>query len=222
MKQSYKLDLHTHSYGSPDGGLHAHDYRRMLQSGVLDYIAITDHTGIDAAQRIQTELQELGERIIIGQEVSTTEGEVIGLYLRRPVPSGLTYAHTIQYIRRQGGLVYVPHPFETVRSGVSLTVLEACRAHIDIVETHNGRAVFQNKSAAATAWAEHHGAAAAASSDAHGRHGWGRTYTVLSDNPTSHSLVYLLKNAHLQAGTVGVGVIYPTLNRLRKVRAPWA
>ena len=149
---SYKVDLHTHSYGSPDGALRAAEYRRKLESGALDFIAITDHDRIDSALQIRGELDKLGDRIIIGEEISTADGELIGLYLTDLVPAGLSAVETTQAIRGQGGLVYVPHPFETVRSGMPEAVLGSIAEDVDIVETYNGRAAFQDCGAAATAW----------------------------------------------------------------------
>lgn len=213
----HTVDLHTHSYGSPDGGLQTADYRHALESGALSYIAITDHNRIDAAQAIQTELGELGVRICIGEEIMTTHGELIGLYLTELVPPGLSPEETVRHIRAQGGLVYVPHPFETVRSGIDMASLDAIVADIDIVETYNGRAVFQDKGNQARTWAEQHSAAIAASSDAHGAIGWGVTYSIVEQMPARDTLVGLLKTAQYQTKRVGFGILYPKLNRIRKL-----
>lgn len=212
---AYRVDFHTHSQASSDGSLSLEDYRSLLSSG-LDFIAITDHDTIEFAQQAR---QILGERIIIGEEIHTNEGELIGLFLSKAVPAALTTAETARRIHQQGGLVYVPHPMETVRQGLSLSALNALAVHIDIVEAYNGRALFQNRSAAAKRWASAHQVAIAASSDAHGRRGWGRTYTILSASPTAQNLPTLLADARLAERTVGVrGVLYPKWNRLRKAR----
>ena len=213
----YKVDLHTHSVGSPDGGLSVHHYEAMLERGGLDAIAITDHNSIEFAQQLQG---KLGERIIIGEEITTTDGEVIGLFLKHVIPEGLSLEQTVRAIRRQHGLVYVPHPFETVRHGLSLPALDSIAEQVDIIETHNGRAVFQNKSAAVRRWATTHHVPGAASSDAHGWHGWGRAYNEIAELPGRDNLVSLLAHAHHTTATVGWrGVLYPKLNRLRKRRA---
>lgn len=211
----YKLDLHTHSYGSPDGALGLRDYRYFLHNKLLDYIAITDHNRIDIAQKIQKELAELGDRIIIGEEITTTQGEVIGLYLTEAVPAGLTLAEAVGRIKAQGGLVYVPHPFETVRSGIAAADLAAVKNDVAIIETSNGRAVFQNRGPAAVRWAEQHAKSSAASSDAHGRFGWGRTYSLISQAPTRANLAKLLGDAPQSRQKVGIGIVYPKLNRLK-------
>lgn len=214
---SYKVDLHTHSYGSPDGGLSLEAYRSMLASRGLDYVAITDHNTVEAAQEIQRCLGELGQRIIIGEEITTTEGEIIGLYISRTIPKDLSPEEAIDQIRAQGGLVYVPHPFETVRSGISLEILKRLARSIDILETCNGRAVFQDKSASAKAFATKYTITAAASSDAHGSHGWGKTYSIIDEPPTCKNLVNLLKTARFREGKVGTGILYPKFNRLKRL-----
>lgn len=209
-----KVDLHTHSTASPDGGLTAHDYRTMLDSGGLDYVAVTDHDTIAFAQQLQA---ELGERVIIGEEVRTVDGEIIGLYLTETVPGGLSLAEAITAIRQQGGLVYVPHPFETVRSGLSRPVLDAVAGQVDIIEVYNGRAAFQKRHKKTAAWAALHAAAGAASSDSHGHSGWGRTYSVLPAVPDRDSLVSLLRVAQYEVRLPGArAVLSPKLNRLRK------
>jgi hypothetical protein len=87
---------------------------------------------------------------------------------------------------------------------------------VDIIEIHNGRAIFQNRSSQAVAWADEHKVPGAASSDAHGVSGWGRTYTMVAAMPTRQNLVELLAAASYQRGFPGVrGMLYPKFNRLR-------
>jgi len=210
-----RIDLHTHSYASPDGSLRASHYKAMLDSGRLDYIAVTDHNRIDFAMELQT---ELGPQIIIGEEITALEGEIIGLYLKRAVPAGLSAAETAERIHAQGGLVYIPHPFETRRKGLPTATLDAIAKQIDIVETYNGR-TLQDRSNLAGEWARGHSTAEAASSDAHGRRGWGRSYSSIAEPPTRTTLIKLLRAATFSTKSTGViGRLYPKLNRLRRHR----
>lgn len=210
-----KVDLHTHSVASPDGGLRLSDYASMLADGSLDYIAITDHDRIDFAQEAR---EKLGDSIIVGQEIKTVEGELIGLFLKETVPAGKTALETAELIHAQGGLVYVPHPFETVRSGMSDAGLYKIAQHIDIVEIYNGRAMFQNRSHQAMQWAEQYKKPGASSSDAHGLSGWGRTYSEISTPPTAKTLAKALHRARYNKELVGLmGSMYPKLNRIRKL-----
>lgn len=211
---SVKIDLHTHSVASPDGALIVDDYRRMLDSGRLDYIAITDHNTVEYAQRVQA---ELGKQIIVGEEITTTEGEIIGLFLKETIPKGLLPTQAVAAIRRQDGLVCIPHPFETVRSGITKEALDEMAKEVDIVEVHNGRAIFQNQSKRAYAWAALHDCAGVASSDSHGFSGWGKTYTIIEKAPSKQTLLGLLRDSHYATAFPGVhAVLYPKLNRLHK------
>lgn len=214
---SYKIDLHTHSDGSHDGGLTLSDYQRVLEAGWLDAVAITDHDSIGRALEIRDQLpKKLQNRIIIGEEITTRDGEIIGLYLTRSVAKNLLHHDAVKAIRQQGGLVYIPHPFETVRSGLSEAALFDIIDEVDIIETHNGRAIFQNRGRQAIEWVRHYEKAAASSSDAHGRRGWGRTYSVVGTLPTKETLVSLLNDASHSRRLVGSGALYPKVNRLKK------
>lgn len=210
----FKIDLHTHSVASPDGGISEQQYAQALASGTLDVIAITDHNTTDFALHMQ---QQLGERIIVGEEIMTTRGEIIGLYLTETVPSGLSPAETINHINSQGGLVYIPHPFETIRSGLSPQVLEEIADRIDIIEICNGRAFLQNRSSQTVVWSRLNKVVGAASSDAHGRLGLGKTYSSLADIPTRDTLRELLTRATHHTGRPGARtLLYPKYHRLRK------
>lgn len=210
---TYTLDLHTHAYDSPDGSLGLNDYKKMLEHGPLSYIAITSHDSVRAAQEIQA---ALGDHIIVGEEITAQEGEIIGLYLTQEVPNGMTAAQTVHAIKQQGGVVYIPHPFETARKGLKAHTLQHIAKDIDIIEAHNGRAVFQNRSAQAKEWALTHHKAMAASSDAHGWHGWGKTHTTIAEAPTRQNIVELLQSATYTVKSPGLrGLLYPKFNRLR-------
>lgn len=210
------IDLHTHSYGSPDGSLSVADYKIALQSG-LNAIAVTDHDRIDTALHIQ---EELGDRIIVGQEITTSQGEIVGLFLSELVRPKQTAKATAVAIHKQGGLVYIPHPFETVRKGLTQKVLDEIAELVDIIEVFNGRAFFQNKGPQAATWARVHGKQLAASSDAHGKRGLGSCYTTIVKMPTSENLVSQLKVGRLITDRPPLSsLLYPKLNRLHgKIR----
>lgn len=208
-----KVDLHTHSAASPDGGITAEQYRQLLGDGLLDCIAITDHNTVDLALQLH---QELGDKIIVGEEIDTQQGEIVGLFLSQTIPGGLSLTEAIQRIRAQGGLVYLPHPFETVRKGVSKANLEKLVDQIDIVEVYNGRAVAQNKGPEATVWARLHQKPAAASSDAHGLKGTGTAYTLMAEIPSAQTLISLVERGHLSMERPPIhSLLYPKWHRLR-------
>jgi len=210
----FKVDLHTHSEASPDGGIRLDSYEKYLQNGTLDVIAITDHNRVDFALNAQ---QKLGDKIIVGEEIMTSEGEIIGLYLTDLVAPGQTAAETIKAIKAQGGLVYIPHPFETVRKGLHPKIMDDNVKDIGIIEVCNGRAFLQNRSEQAVVWARLNNVKSAASSDAHGEKGLGGAYTRLDSFPTRESLLDLLDQAKLITNRPGMrALLYPKYYRLRK------
>jgi len=210
----YKIDLHTHSVASPDGGISLRQYRSALESGLLDCIAITDHNRIDFAKEAR---EALGERIIVGEEIMTTQGEIVGLFLDEAIKPGMAPEDAIAAIRAQGGVVYIPHPFETIRKGLHPATLEVIRDHIDILEAVNGRAFLQNQSEQALVWAKLNGVPGAASSDAHGIRGLGRTYTAVAEMPNHDNLVRLLRSAVLHTRRPSTrSLLYPKINKIRK------
>lgn len=208
-----KIDLHTHSETSPDGGITLDQYQEAL-NGLLDYIAITDHNQIDFALQAQ---RDLGDKIIVGEEIMTNSGEIIGLFLTSRIAPHQSLSDTIKQIKSQNGIVYVPHPFEKVRSGVSITDLSEHVRDLDIVESINGRAFFGNKSSLASNFAKKHNLATATSSDSHGWCGWGRTYSVIDDSPTRDNLVeQLVKAGSIYKNPRLGAILYPKYNRIRK------
>ena len=210
----YKVDFHTHSVASPDGGIKPEEYVLALENGTLDYIAITDHNTVKLALELH---DSLGEHIIVGEEIASTQGEIVGLYLVEPIRSGMNALATARAITAQGGLVYIPHPLETVRKGVTRETLDVLAKEIDIVEIHNGRAVVQNRGPQAATWARMSGKAMAASSDAHGARGLGSTYTMLPEPPNVKTLVTSLAQAHYVLNRPSLrSLLYPKYHRARK------
>ena len=96
---------------------------------------LTDHDTVDGARA----LVEAGEPVVIGQEILTTEGEVIGLFLKQAVPKRLSPEEAIAAIKGQGGLVYLEHPYDTGRRNLREATIERIARQIDIVEVFNGR-----------------------------------------------------------------------------------
>jgi len=161
------LDLHSHTHHSYDAQIRPADYERAHAAGRLDVVAITDHNTITGALELR---EQAGFPVIVGQEIDTADGELIGLFLEEPVPAGLAAIETAERIRAQGGLVYLQHPFyRLVRGRMRSPVREELRGRglIDIVEAANGGPFTAGANARALAWARAAGLPHTASSDAH-------------------------------------------------------
>lgn len=193
----YKVDLHTHSILSHDGGIKKKQYVELLNNGMLDCIAITDHNETRFARILH---EELGDKIIIGEEIQSKDGEIIGLFLTKTIPGGLSAVETVAAIKRDSGLVYIPHPFEKGRHGLQIETLKLIAQDIDIFEVFNGRGFFRGKSNDAYDFANKSKLVRVASSDAHCMSGIGYTYSSVAQMPNKNSLVKLLKKDVLQNG----------------------
>lgn len=209
-----KVDLHTHSTASPDGGITVEEYIQLIGKEELDYIAVTDH---DSTKNARVLHETLGDKIIIGQEVTCQEGEIIGLFLTETIKPNQRAETTAKQIKKQGGLVYIPHPFETVRKGLPQQLLDSIVDLIDIVEVYNGRALVQNKGPQASVWARVNNKVTAASSDAHGLKGVGTAYSVINKPPTAQNLISQLYLGHLNMQRPPLKtLLYPKANRLKQ------
>jgi hypothetical protein len=161
------LDLHNHSDRSFDGFNRLEDYERAHARGAFDVLAITDHNRLDGAV-------ELAGRasfpVICGMEIDTADGELVGLFLERRIPPGLSARETAERIRAQGGLVYLQHPFyPLLRRPLSPAAREALAAGglVDVVEGLNGGPFQARYDRLAQAWARARNLALGAGSDAH-------------------------------------------------------
>lgn len=209
----YTVDLHTHSIISHDGGLRAEHYTKIIEDKVLDYIAVTDHNETRFARILQ---QQLGEHIIIGEEIGTKEGEIIGLFLEETIPGGLSAEETVTEIKKQNGLVCVPHPFETFRKGLQRSSLERIAASIDIIEVFNGRGQLRGKNYLAVPFAEKYKIAPTASSDAHCFPGLGKTFSRIANVPLRENLVKQLAFADLNKQYAPLyTLLCPAVNRIK-------
>ncbi len=219
------VDLHSHSSASFDS---LSDPRKMIDKAIrigLTHLAITDHERIDAAQRAR-DLAPPQLQVIVGEEVRTADGDLLGLFLERVVAPGLSAAETAAAIHDQGGLVGLPHPFDGFRSsggsnaGEAEDRLEALASMVDYVETHNARA-YRDANPLAVAFAQRHGLPGVASSDAHSITELGIASTMLPGTfSTAGELRALLPAAELMTGRASYYVrlwtpLAKLVNRLR-------
>ncbi|HSW88917.1 MAG TPA: PHP-associated domain-containing protein [Candidatus Saccharimonadales bacterium] len=209
----YKVDLHTHSIISHDGGISRSQYKQILKDKVVDFIAVTDHNDTRFAKELNA---ELGPQIIVGEEITTLDGEIIGLFLNKTIPSSLSAIETVRKIKNDNGLVYIPHPFETNRYGLQEDVLKAIIRNIDILEVFNGRGIIRGRGEKAQDLAENYKIAMSASSDAHCRLGMGSTFTIINKVPTQKTLVMQLEKGILEKKYPAlISLLCPSINKIK-------
>ena len=147
----------------------------------LDVVAITDHDSVAGGLEARELADRYGVRVVVGEEVKSTEGEIVGLFLERTIPGGMSLADTIAAIREQGGVVYLPHPFDRLHTIPEPAVLRAHVDEIDVVEVFNSRLAFPRFNEAAERFAQRYRIPAAAGSDAHVLPGIGTALCGMDD-----------------------------------------
>lgn len=162
-----KCDLHVHSFASYDSLSNKDQILSACHRNGIKAIAITDHNEIYGATMLQ---KKLPLKVIVGEEITTESGEIIGLFLKRKINSGLTLKETIREIKRQNGVVYLPHPFDFSTGGrKSIGKKDAIKyiADIDLIEIFNSRTFFESNNKVAKIFAEKYKKFCVSGSDAH-------------------------------------------------------
>jgi predicted metal-dependent phosphoesterase TrpH len=178
-----EVDLHMHTDHSGDCATPVDVLINTARDRGLGAIAITDHNEVSGAIEARKLAEELGDiKVIVAEEVKTAEqGEVIGLFLEEKIPKGLTMAETIREIRAQGGLVYVPHPFDRFHSVPDYEHLLDIVEEIDLLEVFNPRVAVTAFNEEAVRFARKYRIVPAAGSDSHVAQGLGSVRQRIHD-----------------------------------------
>jgi predicted metal-dependent phosphoesterase TrpH len=194
------VDLHCHSRGSFDCLSSPSEIVRAASERGLTHLAITDHDRIDVAVEAR-DLAPAGLTVIVGEEVRTSDGDLICLFLERAIPPGLSAADTIAAAREQGGLVGIPHPFDRMRGSLLRdAAMTSLAPQVDWIETHNARVVGHGNEDAAE-FALEHDRPGVSVSDAHSIMEIGVAYTALDGDPsTPAGLLAALSSAEIVPG----------------------
>jgi predicted metal-dependent phosphoesterase TrpH/glycosyltransferase involved in cell wall biosynthesis len=190
-------DLHMHTDHSHDCSVPVPALLDHAERIGLGAIAITDHNVFSGAQEA-TELARDRELIVIpGEEVKTDAGEVIGLFLREEIPRGMSMGETIAAIREQGGVVYLPHPFDRLHTIPDATTLHRHLAEIDVFEVFNARLLFETMNDEALRFARKYNLTMGAGSDAHVLQGVGTGLVRLRAFETPEEFLISLRTAEI-------------------------
>jgi predicted metal-dependent phosphoesterase TrpH len=167
-------DFHCHTRFSRDSILREETFIRKAIERGLTHVCVTNHNNVEGAVAVRDKVAELGLEskltVILGEEVSTADGEMVGIFLTKTIPRGLSANETADEIHRQGGLVSIPHPFDPFRQshikpGPLLKLAEAGK--IDAVEVFNSRITIPRHNEEAAEFAARHGIPGIACSDSH-------------------------------------------------------
>lgn len=186
----------------------------------IDAVAIMDHDVIEGALEFAARSEELranGEwapRILVGEEVRTTGGEICGLFIHELIPKHLSPLDTMELIRGQGGLVYVPHPFDILKlKRLKARQLEELSSMIDIIEAFNGKPRFPAANVLARRFLEEHSFAMGAGSDSHEPTHLGAAHVEM---PEFEGPMDILEK--LRAGTVTGKLYSPLCSAYRRLK----
>jgi glycosyltransferase involved in cell wall biosynthesis len=181
-RRTIDVDLHMHTDHSHDCATPVEVLLATARDQGLGAIAVTDHNEISGALEAAEKAADYGVKVIVGEEVKTgNQGEVIGLFLTEKIPRGLTLAETVAEIRRQGGVVYVPHPFDRMHAVPDYEHLLDVVADIDAIEVYNPRVAIGSFNEEAARFAAKYRILAGAGSDAHVAPGLGTARVRMPD-----------------------------------------
>jgi predicted metal-dependent phosphoesterase TrpH len=175
-----RIDLHSHTMWSGDSTTTPEEFAAAVDASGLDVVCVTDHQSIAGALELRERLQV---RVVVGEELRTAAGEIIGLFLTERLPAGVDPIEAARAIRDQGGIVYIPHPFDPMRRNLSEPALYALAEHdlIDAVEVLNAKTSLSHLNEQAAAFADTYELAAGAGSDAHVPLALGAAYVEMPD-----------------------------------------
>jgi predicted metal-dependent phosphoesterase TrpH len=175
-----RVDCHLHTALSGDAVTSIDQLAERVEQEQLDVVFITDHNVTAAA--VAAAERGMGARVLIGEEIRTREGDVIGLFLTERIPYVLPLVEVTELIKAQGGLIYLPHPFDPGRSSLGPVATELCAAgRADIVEVFNAKIADQEVNRRAAGLAARFGLPGGAGSDAHDPEGIGAAYLEMPD-----------------------------------------
>jgi predicted metal-dependent phosphoesterase TrpH len=192
------VDLHMHTDHSPDCATPVEVLLATARAQGLGAIAVTDHNEISGALEARAQARAAGVKVIVGEEVKTAgQGEVIGLFIEEKIPRGLSLAETVAEIKRQGGLVYVPHPFDRLHSVPDYEHLLPILADVDAIEVFNPRVAIGAFNEEAARFAAKYRIAAGAGSDSHVAQGLGSVRLRMHDFDGPREFLQSLRDAEI-------------------------
>jgi predicted metal-dependent phosphoesterase TrpH len=184
--------MHTHCEYSFDSGTTIEAQARAIRRANINVVCATDHDTIEGALRLR-ELAD-GFRVVVGEEVATRDGELIGLFLEHAVPTGLSAEDTISHIHEQGGVVSVPHPFSHTRPHrIRRDALERLWPLVDCIEVLDAREASTDGARQAQAFARERNIPGAVGSDAHRESEVGRAWIEIDDFSDADDFVAALR-----------------------------
>jgi predicted metal-dependent phosphoesterase TrpH len=197
-----KTVLHVHTNYSADSNVSPEELVATARRQGVDCLAVTDHNVIEGALAVRALADDM--RVIVGEEISTADGHLLGLFLDRPIPPCLSAESTIERVRAQGGLAFAPHPFASLCDSSLGRAVERIALLIDAVEIHNSQNPLWWEDTRAARFARRHNLTAYVGADAHVRGYLAASYQMIPDFDGPQSFLRALRRAELYRGRFGL------------------
>jgi hypothetical protein len=195
---SLQVDFHSHTFVSKDSLISPERFVAAARRKKLDRVVVTDHNSIAGAQAAYT-LDP--ERIIVGEEIMTTKGEILAAFVTEEVPRGLSPQETIKRLRDQCAFISVSHPFDSWRKGAwKLEDLLEITPLVDAIEIFNARCTIATDNQKAVEFAQAHTLPGTAGSDAHAACELGKARLVLPQFNGPDELRKVIGDGQVQGG----------------------
>jgi hypothetical protein len=192
------VDLHMHTDHSPDCATPVEHLLATARDQGFGAIAVTDHNEVSGAFEAVAKAADFGVKVIVAEEVKTAnQGEVIGLFLTEKIPRGLTLEETVAEIKRQGGLVYVPHPFDRMHAVPDYEHLQKILGDVDAIEVYNPRVAIGSFNEEAQRFAAKYRIVRGAGSDSHVAAGLGSVRIRMRDFDGPEDFLESLRHAEI-------------------------
>ncbi len=193
MNKLWKVELHSHTLWSKDCLTGFDQFIAACHRKGIDRIAVTDHNTAEGALELARRAPDL---VIVGEEIMTTQGELLGYFLKESIPARLTPEETIRRLRAQGAVISVSHPYDRIRNGAweeadLLKIID----QVDALEVFNSRCLYSEDNDKALALAHEHNRLFTVGSDAHIAYELGRATLKMQPFEGPGSFFEALKGA---------------------------
>jgi hypothetical protein len=189
-----KVDFHSHTHYSPDSLTTIEEFIHAARISGLDRLVVTDHNCLAGAREAYAAAPDL---VIIGEEVQTTQGEFLAVYVTEELPKGLDWQEALKRLKDQNAFISLSHPFDPQRSGWPLETLIELAPQVDAIEVFNARVLKHEHNNKAMEFARKFGLAGTAGTDGHHPSEIGKAYSIVPDFHDADSLRLAIKTAEV-------------------------
>ena len=210
-----KADLHIHTQYSIDCDISLDMLIERCLKLEINCVAIADHGTVEGALVFR---EKAPFRVIVAEEILTPDGEIMGMFLEETIPSGISTEEAIKHIRKQNGLVCIPHPLDRLRpSAIKMDVLEKIADTVDIIEFFNARTILFKNQSRIKSFSTKHNIELSAGSDAHTLAEVGNAYLEIPEFRDRNDFLEALAQAKICGKSTNPLAHFSSLkNRIRR------